>query len=109
MQKIMLTLLGAVLLTACATSGPQPATWQQVDLTEKTGARLTVLGLSCPLCSNNLDGQLKKIDAVESATIDLETGAVTVRFNAAGAVTPDALAEAVKHAGFTLKTVEPLP
>ena len=28
---------------------------------------LTVYGLSCPLCSNNLNGQLRRIEGVEDA------------------------------------------
>lgn len=68
---------------------------------------LTVHGLSCPLCSNNLDGQLKRIAGVEAARIDLKTGAVTVRLAEGHSVTARDLAGAVKNAGFTLKKIEP--
>ena len=68
---------------------------------------LTVHGLSCPLCSNNLDGQLKRIAGVEKATIDLKTGAVTVQLAEGHSVTSKDLAAAVKNAGFTLKGINP--
>ncbi len=66
---------------------------------------LTVHGLSCPLCAHNLDGQLKKIEGVEDATIDLKTGSVTVRLARANAVSDERLTAAVKDAGFTLKKI----
>mgnify|MGYP000860124611 CR=1 FL=1 len=68
---------------------------------------IVVHGLSCPLCSNNLDGQLKRIPGVESATIDLKSGAVTVRMAENHAVTREDLARAVERAGFTLKAIQP--
>lgn len=68
---------------------------------------LIVHGLSCPLCSNNLDGQLKNIADVEAASIDLKTGAVTVRLAEGHSVTSGDLAGAVKKAGFTLKEINP--
>ncbi len=52
---------------------------------------LTVYGLSCPLCSNNLDGQLRRIPGVANAAIDLKTGAVKVTFTDGHRVTPDAV------------------
>ena len=67
---------------------------------------LTVYGLSCPLCSNNLDGQLRRIEGVEDAIIDLKTGAVTVKFVDGHHVTRGVIGKAVKDAGFTLKDIQ---
>ena len=66
---------------------------------------LTVHGLSCPLCSNNLDGQLRRIPGVANAAIDLKTGAVTVTFTDGHRVTRADLGKAVEDAGFTLKDI----
>ena len=66
---------------------------------------LTVYGLSCPLCSNNLDGQLRRIPGVANAAIDLKTGAVTVTFTDGHRVTRADLGKAVEDAGFTLKDI----
>ena len=67
---------------------------------------LTVYGLSCPLCSNNLDGQLRRIPGVANARIDLKTGAVTVTFTDGHRVTRADLGKAVEDAGFTLKDIQ---
>ena len=67
---------------------------------------LTVYGLSCPLCSNNLNGRLRRIEGVEDAIIDLKTGAVTVKFVDGHRVTRGDIGKAVKDAGFTLKDIQ---
>jgi copper chaperone CopZ len=68
---------------------------------------LTVYGLSCPLCSNNLTGQLKRIPGVEEVEIDLNTGAVSVRLAEGQSVSRWQWLNAVEQAGFTLKDVRP--
>lgn len=84
-----------------------PVAPSEVDLSSMREIVLTVHGLSCPLCSNNVDGQLKKIKGVEDVSIDLKTGAVSVRLGKAHSVSPRDLARAVENAGFTLKSIEP--
>ncbi len=100
MKKLTL-LLTCALLTACATT-------QSVERGEPLNASnavLTLLGMSCPLCSNNVDGRLKKVDGVKAVDIDLETGKVTVQFGQP-APTREQLETAVKEAGFTLAGME---
>ena len=79
----------------------------KIRLSSLRSVVLTVHGLSCPLCSNNLDGQLRRIEGVEEATIDLKTGAVTVRLAQSHSVSRSDLAKAVENAGFTLKEIRP--
>jgi copper chaperone CopZ len=101
-------LLIAGVVTGCATPEsrqPMPES-SGIDLTSSREVVLTVYGMSCPLCSNNLDGQLRQIEGVEDAVIDLKTGAVSVRLRQGHSVSPDDLATAVKNAGFTLKKIE---
>lgn len=97
------------LLVGCA-SVPDSALAGPGDgsLTAHRSVELTVHGLSCPLCSNNLDGQLRRVAGVEDAVIDLETGAVTVNFAEGHAVSREDLARAVRDAGFTLRDIRPL-
>lgn len=76
-----------------------------LDLSRQERVVLDVHGLSCPLCSNNLDGQLKRIAGVRDAEIDLKTGAVTVTLAPGHGVTAEKLARAVADAGFTFKGV----
>lgn len=111
MRRIVMACAGimlAVLLSACVSPGSSETGAAATDDT-LSGLRevvLTVHGLSCPLCSNNLDGQLRRIDGVEEATIDLKTGAVTVRLTPDHSVSRARLAAAVDAAGFTLKDIQ---
>jgi copper chaperone CopZ len=93
----------------CASTAPRNESSQQaqIDLSAYREVVLTVHGLSCPLCSNNLDGQLSRIKGVEDAAIDLKTGAVSVRLASGHAVVTADLERAVSNAGFTLKGIEP--
>ena len=101
--------LAVSIAAGCATTdGPAGVDdLSSTDLSSSREVALTVHGLSCPLCANNLDGQLAKVDSVEGASIDLKTGDVTVRLAEGHSVTPEDLAGAVKNAGFTLKSVVP--
>lgn len=105
--SIMILSVGMV--SGCATldsTGIQDE-FSGTNLSSSREVVLTVYGLSCPLCSNNLDGQLKNVAGVENALIDLKTGAVTVRLAQGHSVTSGDLAGAVKNAGFTLKEIHP--
>lgn len=99
----------AGLTAGCVTTGSRQSVAEGVrdGALPSRDVVLTVHGLSCPLCSNNLDGQLRRIDGVEEATIDLNTGAVSVRLAEGHSVTRADLARAVEEAGFTLKDIEP--
>ena len=104
---VMTILVG--MLSGCATTEvtERPGASSDLDLSFAREVVLTVHGLSCPLCANNLDGQLKNVAGVESASIDLKTGAVTVRLSEGHSVSAGDLAGAVENAGFTLKKIEP--
>jgi copper chaperone CopZ len=109
-MKILAALVAAVALSAGCVSTHSSSTSKlpgPINLASTDAVVMTVHGLSCPLCSNNLDGQLKKIWGVKDSTIDLKTGAVTVTFEPNHSVTSEDLAKAVKQAGFTLKAIEP--
>jgi len=97
-------MLAASLLLGCATT--QTMEVSKAPLLHNRVV-LTVHGLSCPLCSNNLDGQLQRIESVENVEINLKTGAVTVGLADGHAVTEKQLADAVKAAGFTLAEIQP--
>jgi len=108
-----LILLALFLCASCATTGElterppvDNSDSQAAELSSADGAVLTVHGLSCPLCANNLDGQLAKIEGVESAHIDLNTGSTVIRFSGNHRVTRLQLQAAVKNAGFTLKEIQ---
>lgn len=62
---------------------------------------LTVGGLSCPLCANNIENKLGGMKGVQSVAVNLGTGKVTVGLWGKDKPSPVALAKAVKDSGFT--------
>lgn len=73
---------------------------------EADSATLLVQGLSCPKCANNVDLALAKVRGVESASIDMGTGEVRVRFRDGQSHPSRAdLAAAIDRTGFTLTEI----
>lgn len=110
MKLIWLALfVGLQLSTGCKTTEPSGKTIESSELDLSGYSELVVIayGLSCPLCANNLDRQLAKVNGVERATIDLNTGAVILQLTEGHSVTPSQLRAAVDDAGFTLKEIQP--
>jgi copper chaperone CopZ len=107
-MKTLIGMFSFLMLIGCASTPKIASAVPAMDLSGRSEVVLTVHGLSCPLCSNNLDGQLQKIEGVQSATIDLKTGAVTVALKNDHSVTTQDFTDAVKNAGFTLKAIEPV-
>ncbi len=109
MKKSLIISLIAVVAMGCATNPAQDRLPEGLDsdLASFQEVVLTVHGLSCPLCANNIDSQLLRLEGVEEARVNLNTGAVSVRFQEGHAVSPGDLAAAVENAGFTLKEIVP--
>ncbi len=57
-------------------------------------------GLTCSMCSNAINKQLKKLPEVEKVTIDLNTNTFTVILKKDNTITPKILKESVQKAGF---------
>ena len=108
MRMLPILVALALISIGCATTPTSSGDLPDRVFADVAGITLTVHGLSCPLCANNLDGQLMRIDGVESADIDLDTGAITVIFGEAAEVTQGQIARAVRDAGFTLREISPL-
>ena len=68
-------------------------------------ATLGVEGMTCAACSTRVEKALAAVPGVEEATVNLATERATVRFDAAE-TTPLALAEAVRQAGYDVRTEE---
>lgn len=82
---------------------PDPAGDQPIPADSAT---LWVKGLSCPLCANNIDKQLKRVPGVTEVRVDLGDGKVSVSLAAADRPSRNALARAVHASGFTLDRIE---
>jgi copper chaperone CopZ len=67
---------------------------------------LTVQGMSCPLCANNIDRSLLKIPGITSAKIDLGAGTVLVTLAPGSRVRQADLQRAIDDAGYTLQSIE---
>lgn len=95
-----LILFAAALLAACASPMDDPAATTSASQNYSSSYTLTVKGMSCPNCANNITHELKGLLGVEHVQIDMGAGKVTVHSNSA---LPEAflLEDAVRAAGFT--------
>jgi len=66
---------------------------------------LEVHGMSCPKCVSNVDLQLKRLQGVDAAVVDMKRGVVTVTLSGGARPSARDLAEAVSDAGFTLRAI----
>jgi copper chaperone CopZ len=66
-----------------------------------------VLGLSCPLCANNIEKQLKRDKDVKEVTINLGTGQVIVHYKSEKPNMQSAIKKAIEDSGFTVRGVIP--
>jgi copper chaperone len=60
----------------------------------------SVKGMTCGHCVSAVSSEIGKLDGVDSVTVDLATGAVTVSSTAA--LEPAAVAAAVEEAGYEI-------
>ncbi|MBK8914961.1 MAG: heavy-metal-associated domain-containing protein [Phycisphaerales bacterium] len=67
---------------------------------------LHVRGLSCPLCANSIEKQLKRRAGAQHVLVDLGSGRVTVQLSKGAAPTHRDLRSAIDAAGFTLDRIE---
>lgn len=63
-------------------------------------ANLSASGLTCSLCSKAIFDELKRLPFVDKVNPDIESSSFEIIFKENASVSPDALAKAVKDAGF---------
>lgn len=63
-------------------------------------AEIMATGLTCSMCSNAINKQLKAMDGVESVSTDLNTNTFTVYFKKESKIMPKMLKAGVEKAGF---------
>lgn len=85
-----------------------PATGTTADDRPLAGreAVLTIFGMSCPLCANNVDKTLGAVPGISSVHVDMGSGKARITLDGATPVTRRQLAAAVDRSGFTLKGIE---
>ena len=67
---------------------------------------IQVKGLTCPFCAYGLEKKLKKVEGVESVSIDLETDEAVVTTKAGETIAEESLRKAVRAAGFSVASVK---
>lgn len=63
-------------------------------------AEIVATGLTCSMCSNAINKQLKSMPEVESVSTDLNTNTFTVQFKTNNTLTPKALKNSIEKTGF---------
>jgi copper chaperone CopZ len=63
-------------------------------------AEIIATGLTCSMCSNAINKQLKSMPEVESVSTDLNTNTFTVQLKANNTLTPKALKNSIEKTGF---------
>lgn len=63
-------------------------------------AEIVATGLTCSMCSNAINKQLKKLPEVEKVDIDLNSNTFTILLKKNNTISPKVLKESVQKAGF---------
>ena len=67
---------------------------------------LAVDGLACPFCAYGVEKRLSAIEGVESVEIDVKSGQVAVTLAEGKTLSEEVARQAVKDAGFTLRSLK---
>jgi len=70
--------------------------------------QLEVDGLACPFCAYGIEKQLSKLEGVERLEVDISKGQVLIRMTDGASLNKTDAEQAVKKAGFTLRTFAPV-
>lgn len=85
----------------------EPVSWtvrnsDDTNLIKGSIVRLTVHGMSCPKCANNITRQVERAVGVRDVNIDMASGFVYLDILPNAKPTPKELAQQVAKTGFTL-------
>ena len=82
---------------------------QAIEATDAVlqGASLTlrVDGMVCPFCAYGLEKRLRELSALDETLIQVSDGLVQIRVKEGEQLTDEAVEDAVKRAGFTLREI----
>ena len=102
-------LLGSLLLFTFAAAPGAQAQAKEQPASEREGApadaTVHVKGMACQMCARSMKGALGKVEAVESADVQLDEQQVLLTFKRGQKATEQALREAVEGAGYTFRKV----
>jgi copper chaperone CopZ len=69
-------------------------------------AEIVATGLTCSMCSNAINKQLKKLPEVDKVEVDLESNTFTVFLKKDNKITPRILKDCIQDAGFFVGSME---
>lgn len=73
---------------------------------QTTAYKLRVDGLSCPFCAYGIEKKLGKVKGVQRVDVDIASGSVTVTMADGMTLNEPDAQQAVKEAGFKLRSLE---
>lgn len=65
-----------------------------------TKAEIVATGLTCSMCSNAINKQLKKLPEIEKVDVDLNSNTFTIYIKKGNTISPRILKESIQKAGF---------
>jgi len=77
-----------------------------VALGAETKRTVHVEGMTCPSCAASIEKQFKKIPQVEGVNINIRKGTAVVTVKDGQSLSDDHIREAVKEAGYAVKTID---
>lgn len=77
----------------------------QISMAQISKIEIQATGLTCSMCSNAINKQLKSLSDVENVTTDLNTNTFVVYFKSNNSVTPKTIKDNVEKAGFFIGTM----
>ncbi|WP_293048686.1 heavy-metal-associated domain-containing protein, partial [Pandoraea sp.] len=98
-------LAAALWLPMAANASPAAAV--PAAAAHSTYYQLQVEGLACPFCAYGIEKKLHAIKGVEQVQTDIASGSVYLRMSAGAALDEATADQAVKAAGFHLKSLKP--
>lgn len=109
-------LLGAALLLGLAVTAP-PARAQEPGRVTSPAAiaagperiTVTVTGLSCPFCAYGLEKRLRRIEGLDSLSIEFQTGSVILTVRDGSKASDGRIRQLVKDGGFVATRIERAP
>lgn len=103
LRKLSVVAVCGLLVLGCQSNRSQDAAAGYTSAPIETStATLVVHGMSCPLCANNVDKQLLRVEGVQDVIIDMGDGTVRVTFTEDKRPSRAQLARAIDQTGFTL-------
>ncbi len=114
-RKLILTTAaaaaGVLIATPHAVAG-QAESEEKLQAIEATDAvlkgasvTLKVDGMVCPFCAYGLEKRLRQLPALDETLIQVSDGLVQIRVKEGEQLTDEAVEDAVKRAGFTLREI----